>query len=309
MEWLADLTIILAATARAATPLLLAGLGELITEKTGVLNLGVEGMMLMGAVAGFATSVTTGSLYLGCLIAMLCGALVAFLFAVLTLFLRVNQVAAGLALTIFCTGLSAFVGLSYIGKPLKGFLAVPLSGLSEIPFLGPVLFNQDVLVYFSWFLALAVFLFFRFGRLGLCFKAVGESHDVAHKMGYSVLKIRLVAVLVGGALAGLGGAYLSLAYTPLWTENMVAGRGWIAIVLVVFATWRVGFLLLGAYLFGGVALIPFFVQGAGYGMSPQLLNMAPYVCTILVLAFVSHRNKLRLVRAPADLGKIFDVRD
>ena len=229
----------------AATPLLFAALGELVTEKSGVLNLGVEGMMLLGAVASFVTAIATGSFVLAIIVGALAGALMSLVFAVLTLSLLANQVATGLALTIFGVGLSALLGQSYVGTPLEALPKLAIPGLSEMPLVGPIVFGHDFLVYLSIAMVFAVSWFLYRTRWGLVVRAVGESHDAAHAIGYQVIAIRYAAVMFGGAMAGLGGAYLSLAYTPMWIENMAAGRGWIALALVVFATWRPGRVLLG----------------------------------------------------------------
>ena len=296
---------ILVATMRAGTPLLFSALGELIAEKAGVLNLGIEGMMLTGAVTGFIIMVVTGSTLIGVLAAMLAGMAMSGLFGFLTLTLMANQVATGLALTIFGVGFSAFVGLSYIGSPIQGLpdLAIPV--LSNIPVLGPLLFNHDPLVYVSLVLLAAVSWFLWRSRAGLILRAVGESHEAAHAIGYSVLKIRYLAVLFGGATSGIAGAYLSLVYTPQWTENMTAGRGWIALALVVFATWRPARVLLGAYLFGGITIVGLHVQAAGFAISSHLTATLPYLATVLVLVLIS-RDAIRIkLNAPADLGKSF----
>ncbi len=304
-DWMAGLAALLVAMIRAATPLALAAIGELVAEKAGVLNLGVEGMMLVGAVAAFATMVTTGNLALAVLAAMVAALLMALLFGVLTLSLMANQVATGLALTIFGIGLSAFIGKGFIGIPIDGLGPLSIPGLTDIPLLGPVLFGQDVLVYASVALTLAVSLVLYRSRAGLIIRAVGENHAAAHAIGYPVLGIRYLCVLFGGAMAGLAGAYLSLAYTPMWVETMTSGRGWIALALVVFATWKPGRVLLGAYLFGGVTIIQLHAQGAGLAVSSHLLSMLPYLATILVLVLISRdRVKIRL-NAPACLGKVF----
>jgi simple sugar transport system permease protein len=299
------LVAILVATLRAGTPLVFAALGELVTEKSGVLNLGIEGMMLIGAVAGFIATVLTGSPFAGVVFAMLAGILVSLLFGFLTLTLLTNQVATGLALTIFGIGLSAFVGLGYIGTPIQGLqpLAIPLLG--EIPVLGPLLFRHDPLVYLSLLMLAAVAWFLARTRAGLVLRAVGESHEAAHAIGYPVIAIRYLAVMFGGAMSGLAGAYLSLVYTPQWTENMTAGRGWIALALVVFATWRPARVLLGAYLFGGITIMSLHIQAAGFAASSHLLATLPYLATILVLVLISRDATRIRLNAPAALGKPF----
>ncbi len=289
----------------AATPLLFAALGELITEKAGVLNLGIEGMMLAGAVTAFATAAGTGSLYLGILAGAAAGTVLSLLFGLLSLSLVANQVATGLALTIFGIGLSALIGQDYVGTPLGALHRLDIPGISDIPIIGPVIFGHDILVYLSFAMVGGVIWFLYHTRGGLVLRAVGESHDAAHAIGYPVIGIRYLAVAFGGAMAGVGGAYLSLAYTPMWIENMTAGRGWIALALVVFATWRPGRVLLGAYLFGGVTILQLHVQGIGLDIASQLLSMLPYLATILVLVLISRDQTLIRLNAPADIGKTF----
>ena len=256
-----------------------AAAGELVAEKSGVLNLGVEGMMLVGAVSAFATAVATGSPVLAIIAGAIGGAVMAFLFGVLTLSLLANQVATGLALTIFGIGLSALFGQGLVGTPLEPLSKLNIPGISEIPLVGPAIFGHDFLVYFSVVMTGAVAWFLYRSQWGLVLRAVGESHDAAHAIGYHVIGIRYLAVLFGGAMAGLGGAYLSLSYTPMWIENMTAGRGWIALALVVFATWRPWRVLLGAYLFGGVTIMQLHIQGFGIDVPSQILSMLPYVAT------------------------------
>ncbi|MEZ5594461.1 MAG: ABC transporter permease [Gammaproteobacteria bacterium] len=290
-------------TLMAGTPLVFAALGELVTEKAGVLNLGVEGMMLIGAVCGFAVAANSGSLWLGVAMAILAGAAAALLFAVLALTFQANQVAAGLALTIFGIGLSAFIGLDYTSVALTGFQPVHINGLSDLPILGPLLFSLDPLLYLSVLLFLAVSWFLYRSKAGLILRGIGEAPESAHAIGYSVIRIRYLAVLFGGAMAGLGGGYLALVYTPLWVEGMTAGRGWIALALVVFATWRPARVMLGAYLFGGVTIAQFHVQGLGVDVPSQFLATLPYLATIIVLVLISRDiNTIRL-NAPASLGK------
>ncbi len=299
------LAAVLTAMARAATPLAIAAVGELVTEKSGVLNLGVEGMMLVGAVAAFGTAVATGSPLLGLLAAMAAGLLMALLFGVLTLSLLSNQVATGLALTIFGVGLSAFVGRDLVGTPLGALAPVSIPGLSDIPLIGPLLFGQDPLVYVSFALVAGVAWFLNRSRGGLVLRAVGDNHDAAHAIGHDVIATRYRAVLFGGAMAGLAGAYLSLVYTPMWVENMSAGRGWIALALVVFATWKPWRVLVGAYLFGGVTIVQLHAQGFGITVPSHLLSMLPYLATVLVLVLIS-RDAMRIrLNAPACIGKVF----
>ena len=283
----------------AATPLLFAAIGEMVAEKSGVLNLGVEGMMLVGAVVAFATVHLTGSATLAILAGILAGAGMAAIFGVLVLGLQSSQVATGLALTIFGIGLSALLGQSLVGVAYEGLpkLAVPL--LSDIPLVGPLLFNHDILVYGSIAVVFAVVWFLDRTRPGLVLRAVGDSHDAAHAIGHPVLMIRFCAILFGGAMAGIAGAYLSLAYSPLWIENMSAGRGWIALALVVFATWRPWRVLVGAYLFGGITILQLHAQAIGVGIPSQVMSMLPYLATILVLVLISRdRNKIKR-NAPA----------
>jgi simple sugar transport system permease protein len=276
------------ATLGAGTPLVFAALGELVTEKSGVLNLGVEGMMVMGAVCGFVVAAQTGSLWLGVLAALLAGAAMGGLFALLTLTFQANQVAAGLALTIFGLGASAYIGLDYTSVALTG--------------MQPLLFSLDPLIYLSFVLFAGVSWFLYRTKAGLVLRGIGEAPASAHAIGYPVIPIRYLAVMFGGAMAGLGGAYLALVYTPLWVEGMAAGRGWISLALVVFATWRPLRVLFGAYLFGGITIVQFHVQAIGVDLPSQLLSMLPYLATIVVLVLISRDlNTIRL-HAPASLG-------
>ena len=289
----------------AATPLVFASIGELVVEKSGVLNLGVEGMMIIGAVAGFAATIETGSFFAGVIAAVLAGAAVAFLFAVLTQTLLANQVATGLALTLFGLGLAALVGQSYSGKSAPDFPHLYIPVLTDLPIIGPLIFGQDALVYLSFALVAGVAWFLTRTRTGLIIRAIGENHDAAHAIGYPVVAYRYAALMFGGACAGLGGAYLSIVQTPLWVEDMTAGRGWIALALVVFAAWRPWRALLGAYLFGGITIVQLHSQALGLEVEPQLLAMLPYLATIVVLVLISHdKTKVRL-NAPANLGKTF----
>jgi ABC-type uncharacterized transport system permease subunit len=297
----------------ASTPLLLAATGELVTEKSGVLNLGVEGMMLVGAVVGFAATLHSGSGLVGVVLAMLAGMAMALIFAILTLTFLANQVATGLALTIFGTGLSALVGSSYVGTAVQGIPKLQVPVLSDIAFIGPILFGQDGLVYLSLAAVAAIAWFLRRSHRGLVLRAVGDSHDAAHAIGYPVILIRYLATLFGGGMCGLAGAYMSLAYSTSWAENMTAGRGWIALALVVFATWRPAWLLVGAYLFGGIMYGSLAIQAAGaidlFGyrlvVPSQFVSALPYIATIAVLVVISRdRVKIRL-NAPACLGRPF----
>ncbi len=296
-------TAALAATIAAGTPLVFAASGELIVEKSGVLNLGVEGMMLVGAIAGFATAISSGSLVLGVFAGMAAGAALSFLFAILTLKLMANQVASGLALTLFGVGLASFVGKPFESSTLQASGPFALPWLSEIPFVGPVFFTQHLLVYVSWALFAAISWFLTRSRAGLVLRAVGESPESAHAIGYPVIRIRFLATLFGGAMAGLGGAFLSEFYAPLWAEGLVAGRGWIALALVVFATWRPARVMGGAYLFGGVTIAQFFAQGAGIEVSAQLLSALPYLATIIVLVIISRDIATIRLNSPVSLGR------
>lgn len=289
----------------AATPLVFASIGELVTERSGVLNLGVEGMMVIGAIAAFAATYGTGSYLIGGVAGALAGAAMGALFGVLTLTLMSNQVATGLALTMFGLGLSALIGQAYSGISLGQFPKVDIPLLSDIPFIGPLLFAQDAFVYVSIALVLGVAWFLTRTRGGLILRAIGENHDAAHAIGYSVVGIRYLAAIFGGACAGLGGAYLSLVQTPLWVEKMTAGRGWIALALVVFASWRPLRLLGGAYLFGGITIMQLHSQGLGIKIDAQILSMLPYLATILVLVIISRDRMKMKLNAPACLGKVF----
>jgi general nucleoside transport system permease protein len=302
-----DATVLILITViGAATPLLYAALGELVVERSGVLNLGIEGMMLAGAVTAFAVTVTTGSAILGIVTGALAGTALALAFGVLTLSLLANQVATGLALTIFGIGLSALVGSGFVGIPVERLPRLQIPGLTGLPVIGPLLFGHDVLVYLSVLLTIGVAWFLKRARAGMILRAVGESDVSAHSIGYDVIKVRYLAVLFGGAMAGLGGAFLSLSYTPMWVEEMTAGRGWIALALVVFSSWRPGRLFLGAYLFGGVTILQLYAQGAGgFGVPAQVMSMLPYLATILVLAVIAGGPWKGRLDAPACLGKPF----
>lgn len=294
-----------AATMNAGTVLALASLGLLINEKAGIVNLGAEGMMLCAAIAGFATVVHTGSDTLGFLAGMGAGAVMAALFGVLVIWLNTNQYATGLALSLFGGGFSAFVGTSYVQAKLPERMRFEVPYLADIPVLGPALFKHHPLVYFAITLTLGLIYFFYKTRVGLVLRAVGESPESAHALGYPVRRIRLLAVVVGGALCGLAGAYISVVYTPLWVEGMIAGKGWIALALTTFATWRPARVLLGAYLFGGVTMLQFHLQAAGVDVPSQFLSMLPYVATIVVLALISKNPRWLRVNMPASIGKPF----
>ena len=299
---------ILTAAIKTGTPLLLVALGEMVCEKSGVLNLGQEGMMLMGAVCGFIAAFSTGSLLLGVLAAMAAGMLMSLLFGVISMHLRANQVATGLALTIFGTGLSAFIGSSYVGQTVKGFQGIQIPVLADIPFIGKLLFSHDLLIYVSWVLVLVVGWFCVKTRGGLILRAVGENPHNANAIGLPVLTVRYLAILFGGAMAGLAGSYMSLAYTPMWMENMTGGRGWIALALVVFASWKTKNLVLGAYLFGIASIMHLVLQGLGIKISPSLLAMLPYLATLIVMIFIGSNRMKEKLSAPMSLGQTFDSR-
>jgi general nucleoside transport system permease protein len=289
----------------AATPILFAATGELVTERAGVLNLGVEGMMIVGAVVGFVIAVRSGDPWLGFLAAALAAALLALLFGVITQILLANQVATGLGLTLFGLGCSALIGQGYIGVRAPRLPRLDLPWLSELPVLGPVLFRHDPMVYLSIALVLGVWWFLRQTRAGLILRAVGENHDAAHGLGYPVVRVRLLAIAFGGACAGLGGAYLSLVRVPQWTEGMTAGAGWIALALVVFAAWRPLRLWLGAYLFGGLVVLQFNLQAAGVRIPVEYLAMSPYLVTIAVLVLMSSGWGRVALNAPGSLNRTF----
>ncbi|WP_207061664.1 ABC transporter permease [Motiliproteus sp. SC1-56] len=289
----------------AATPLLFAALGELVVERSGVLNLGVEGMMLVGAVGAFAGAIVTGNTYIGVLIGGLCGTALALLHGFLTLSLLANQVATGLAVTLFGVGLSALIGADFVGTTVEPLPNLPVPLLSQLPLVGALLFDHNLLIYLSIALAAALAWFIYRTRGGLVLRAVGESPESAHALGYPVIGIRYLALLFGGLMAGLGGAYLSVVYTPMWSENMTAGRGWVALALVVFASWRPGRVLVGAYMFGAVTILQLHGQGLGLAIPSQFLSMLPYLATVLVLVLIS-RDQIKLrENSPASLGKPF----
>jgi len=285
----------------AATPLLLAAIGELVVEKAGILNLGVEGMMIIGAISGFAIAVESGSPILGFVAAAIGGAVLSLIFALLTQGALANQVASGLALTLFGLGLSALMGQSYVGVKPPPTAQVDIPGISDLPVIGPILFGHDPILYLGILIVAGVWAVLKFTRVGLVLRAVGENHDAAHALGYKVVRIRVLAILFGGACAGLGGAYISLIRVPQWTEGMTAGVGWIALALVVFASWKPWRALIGAYLFGGVTVIQLNLQAAGVAIPVEYLAMSPYLITILVLVILSADKS----SAPASLGRIF----
>ena len=302
MDQLAQLIVL---TLAAGTPLVYPALGELVAEKSGVLNLGVEGMMLAGAVTSFIVAATTHSAWLGVAAGMAAGAALSLIFGVLTLSLMANQVASGLALSLFGIGLSAFVGLDYVSVVIEPITPVDLPVLTNLPVVGKLLFGHNPLVYLSIVLLMAIQWFLYRTRAGLIVRAVGESPQSAHAIGFPVARIRYCAVMFGGACAGMGGAYMAVAYTPLWVEGMTAGRGWIALALVVFAAWKPWRILAGAYLFGGVTLAQFQAQGIGVDIPSQYLSMLPYLATIVVLAVISRDAAAIRLNAPASLGKPF----
>jgi simple sugar transport system permease protein len=297
--------LLLAATLSAGTVVAIAGLGLLINERSGIVNLGAEGMMLVAAIAGFATAVHTGNDWLAFVAGALAGALLAAAFGVLVIWLNTNQYASGLALSLFGSGFSAFAGIKYTQEKLSERPHFEISGLADIPFIGPALFKQHPMVYFAIALTLGLSWFLYRSRAGLVLRAVGESPESAHALGYPVRLIRLLAVVTGGALCGIAGAYISVVYTPLWVEGMVAGKGWIALALTTFATWRPARVLLGAYLFGGVTMLQFHLQGEGVQIPSQFLTAMPYLATILVLVLISRNPTWIRVNMPASLGKPF----
>jgi len=307
-----SLAALFAASVAAGTVFALAGLGLLINERAGVVNLGAEGMMLVGALAGYAAAVHSGSAALGFVAGALAGAVLALGFGGLVIWLYTNQYATGLAVSLFGGGLTAFAGAGYTDRQLPasaGALASGVPWLSELPILGPAVFRFHPMVYLAVALCAAIAWFFERTRAGLVVRAVGESPASAHALGYRVQRIRLAAVVFGGAMCGLGGAYVSLAYTRLWVEGLTAGRGWIALALTTFATWRSGRVLLGAYLFGGVTMLQLYLQARGVQIESHLLAMAPYLATIVVLVAISRKPAWLRLQMPASLGKVFRPND
>ena len=288
----------------ASTPLLIGATGQLVVERSGVLNLGLEGMMIMGAACGFAAAILTGNSYLGILVAILAGMAMSLIFAVLTLGLAANQVASGLALSIFGLGLSGVIGAPFVGAKRDTMARLDVPVLSDLPIVGKALFGQDVFVYASFALVIAVWWFLFRTRPGLVLRACGENHGSAHALGYPVLKIRLAAILFGGGCAGLAGAYLSLVYTPFWSPGMTAGRGWIALAIVVFASWLPWRAVIGAYLFGGITILQLHAQGAGVQIPSQVMAALPYLVTIIALVMIMSRRGGQQ-SAPASLGTPF----
>jgi len=300
-----SLALLLAATLNAGTVLAIAGLGLLLNERAGIVNLGAEGMMLVAAIAGYATAVHTGSDALAFAVGMAAGAALAAVFGAMVIWLNTNQYASGLALSLFGAGFSAFVGIAYTQEKLGERAAWAWPGVADIPFVGLALFRHHPMVYGTVLLAAALAWFLYRSRAGLVLRAVGESPEAAHALGYPVRRIRLAAVMAGGALCGLAGAYVSVIYTPLWVEGMIAGKGWIALALTTFATWRPARVLLGAYLFGGVTMLQFHLQGEGVQVPSQFLTMLPYVATIVVLVLISRNANFIKVNMPASIGKPF----
>ena len=300
-----SLALLLAATLNAGTVLAFAGLGLLINERAGIVNLGAEGLMLVAAIAGYATAVHSGSDTLAFAAGAAAGAVLSAAFGVMVIWLNTNQYASGLALSLFGVGFSAFAGIGYTQQKLTERPHFAIPGLADIPFIGPAFFRQHPMVYVAIALTAALAWFLYRSRAGLVLRAVGESPESAHALGYPVRRIRLAAVMVGGALCGISGAYISIVYTPLWVEGMVAGKGWIALALTTFATWRPARVLLGPYLFGGVTMLQFALQGEGVQMPSQFLTMLPYVATIVVLVLISRNASFIRVNMPASIGKPF----
>ncbi len=296
---------IIAGTIVTAVPLIFAALGELVVERSGVLNLGVEGMMLIGAATAFAFAFSGYSAPVAVLAAALAAAAASFFFGFLALTLLTNQYAAGLALTIFGSGLSAFIGRDFGASPLTPIAAIHLPLLSDLPFFGPILFSHDPMIYLAMLLLFLVWWFLNRTKAGLIVRIIGESPESAHAIGYSVIRIRYLTTLFGGAMAGLGGAYLALAYTPLWVENMTAGKGWIALALVVFSGWKPIRLLFGAWLFGGMTILQLHAQGFGITVPSELLSSLPYLATIAVLVLISRNREVLRLNFPASLAKPF----
>jgi general nucleoside transport system permease protein len=300
-----EAALLIAAMLASGTPLAIAALGLLINEKAGVVNLGAEGMMLIAAVAGFAVAFHTGNDWAGFAAGALAGAAAAAVFGLLVIWLNTNQFATGLALSLFGGGFSAFVGVAYVGKKLHERVQHEVPWLADIPFVGTALFKQHAMTYLAVALTFLLVWFYRRTRLGLIVRSVGENPEAAHALGYRVRLIRLACVMVGGALCGVAGAYLSVVYAPLWTEGLTAGRGWIALALTTFATWRPVRALLGAYLFGGVTMFQLFLQSRGVEVASEFMSMLPYLATIVVLALISSNATWLRVNMPAALGKPF----
>jgi ABC-type uncharacterized transport system permease subunit len=305
MSFSSPILPIVASTVAAATPLIYAALGETVVEKAGVLNLGIEGMMLVGAVAGFAANLASGSATLGFIAAAVAGIALSLIFGFLTLSLQTNQVATGLALTLFGIGLSAFAGHGLAGTPIQGLKGIKIPFLSDIPIIGDLLFHYDFMAYLSIILFLAVNWFLTKSHAGLKMRAIGESPAVAHSIGHPVIRTRYLTIMFGGATAGIAGAYLSTVQTPMWVEGMTAGKGWIALALVVFGTWKPLRVVCGAYLFGGVTVLQLYAQGFGFGIPSEFLSMLPYAATIVVLVIICRNPKTILLNQPVSLGVSF----
>jgi ABC-type uncharacterized transport system permease subunit len=300
-----ELSLLIASAIASGTPLALAALGLIINERAGVINLGAEGLMLVAAVAGFACAVATHNSGLALLAGAAAGALFSALLGVLVIWLNTNQYATGLAVSLFGGGFSAFVGIGYTQENLAAHASAGFPGLSRLPFVGPALFTQHPLAYFAVLLVFAESWFFFRSKPGLVLRAVGESPMSAQALGYNVRWIRLLAVVTGGAFVGLGGAYVSVVATPLWVEGMIAGKGWIALSLTTFATWRPARALLGAYLFGGVTMLQLHLQGRGVSVPIEILTALPYLATIFVLVLISRQPRFIAANMPASLGKPF----
>ena len=300
-----SLALLLAATLNSGTVLAFAALGLLINERAGIVNLGAEGMMLVAAVAGYAAAFHTGSDWLGFAGGAAAGALLAAAFGVLVIWLNTNQYATGLAVSLFGAGFSAFAGIAYVQEKIPERPSFQVPWLGDIPLVGPALFRHHPMVYLTVVFAIGLIWWLDRSRAGLVLRSVGESPESAHALGYPVRRIRLAAVVGGGALCGLAGAYISVVYTPLWVEGMVAGKGWIALALTTFATWRPARVLLGAYLFGGVTMLQFHLQGEGVQIPSQFLTMMPYLATIVVLVLISRNATFIRVNMPASIGKPF----
>ncbi len=297
-----SLTFLLAGTLAAATPLIFAAMGELVVEKSGVLNLSIEGLMATGAATGFVVATVTGSAVAGFTAAAFASMLLSFVFAALTLGFLANQVAAGLAVGILGLGTSVLIGKQYEGATIKPIANIDLGFLSDLPIVGKTLFGQDPMVYVGIASVVLITWVLNRTKLGLIIRAVGESPKAANSIGYPVILVRFCAIAFGGAMAGIGGAHLTLSYTPLWAEGLVAGRGWIVVALVVFGTWKAPRIALGAYLFGAVSLLELFVQGQGFAIPSQLMSAMPYIITIIILAIISRDARIIKLNHPASLG-------
>ena len=299
------MTALLLTVLATSIPLLLAANGELIAERSGVLNLGVEGMMLMGAVAALGATLYTGNAYTGIMAGAIAGALTATIFAFFAVSMMTNQVATGLALTIFATGFSGLAGAPLVGKTAESLPKINIPGLEHIPLIGELFFQQDILLYLAFALILATSLFLKKTRAGMILRAVGDNHDSAHALGYNVIRVRWLAVTFGGMCAGLGGAYIPLVLTPHWSEGMTAGRGWIALALVVFASWIPYRIVVGALIFGGITIMQLAGQARGWTIPSQVLSMLPYLATIFALVLMSIRSSSSYLTVPACIGKPF----